>query len=42
MEHSRASIDALQSDHEEADSRMFPMFHMLWNYIDHEELLYGT
>ena len=82
MEHSQGNIDALRSDHEEADSRIFApvshamelyspggvviwnivkltlmpsdltmkkqtqecfrMFHMPWNYIHQEELLYGT
>ena len=82
MEHSQVITDALRSDHEEADSRMFAhvshtiqlyspggvvirnivkltlmpldltmkkqirdclyMFRMQWNYIQREELLYGT
>ena len=35
MEHSQANIDALRSDHEEADSRMFV-------YVSHAKELYST
>ena len=42
MEHRQANIDALRSDNEKGDSRILPMFHMPWNYIHQEELLYGT
>ena len=36
---SQANIDALRSEHEE---ECLPMFHMPWDYIHQEELLYGA
>ena len=42
MEHRETNIDALRSDRQEEDSRMFPFVPHSWNYIHQEELLYGT
>ena len=42
MEHSQANIDALRSDNEEADSRMFVHVSHAIEFIHQEELLHGT
>ena len=42
MERSQASIDSLRSDMKKQIRECLSMFHMAWNYIHEEELLYGT